>query len=156
MTENDRPIPRPNEPIRSSELPWQDFTGLSPRFGARLRPLADHGGATAMGFSIWELPPGRQSCPFHSHRIEEEHFFVLEGRCVLRTGKAGEEDKRRDMAAGDYVCFPADTGVAHAFLNPFAEPCRLIVAGTPRRDRNEVCIYPDSGKALSESCANAR
>ncbi|MDF1667209.1 MAG: hypothetical protein P1V97_36025, partial [Planctomycetota bacterium] len=44
-------------------------------------------------------------------------------------------------------CFPAGTGVAHATLNPFFEPCKMIVVGTPRAHPLEVAVFPDSGKA---------
>ena len=134
--------PRPNVPLSASELPWEDYTGDTERFGDRTIPLGAHGGATQLGFNLVELPPGKQSCPFHYHQREEEHFYVLEGRCILRSG-----EDRHEMKAGDYVCFPAGTGVGHATLNPFREPCRMIVAGTPRADPFEVVVMPDSGKA---------
>jgi uncharacterized cupin superfamily protein len=88
-----------------------------------------------------EIAPGKQSCPFHYHQREEEHFFVLSGRCILRSGT-----ERYEMGPSDYVCFPAGTAVAHCFENPFDEPCRVLAIGT--RDPNEVAVYPDSGKAL--------
>ena len=134
--------PRPNVPLRSTELPWEDYTGDSKRFGDRTLPLGAHGGASLIGFNLVEIPAGKQSCPFHYHMREEEHFYVLEGRCILRSG-----EERHEFKAGDYACFPAGTGVGHAALNPFAEPCRMIVAGSPRADPLEVAVFPDSGKA---------
>jgi uncharacterized cupin superfamily protein len=134
---------RPNLPLRSEELPWEDYTKDTKRFGDRTIPLGAHGGGTQIGFNLVELPPGKQSCPFHYHHREEEHIFILEGRCILRSGEG-----RYEMKAGDYVCFPAGTGVGHATLNPFPEPCRMIVAGTPRADPLEVVVYPDSGKVM--------
>jgi uncharacterized cupin superfamily protein len=108
-----------------------------------MRPLGDYGGATQVGFNLVELPPGKQSCPFHYHMKEEEHYYILEGRCLLRSG-----EQRYEMKAGDYVCFPAGTGVAHATLNPFSEPCKMIVVGSPRAHPLEIAVYPDSGKAM--------
>jgi uncharacterized cupin superfamily protein len=32
------------------------------------------------------VPPGKRSCPFHSHRGEEEMFFIVRGRGTLRYG----------------------------------------------------------------------
>lgn len=133
---------KPNTPLRSGDLPWLDYSKDSIRFGDKTLPLGDHGGATQLGFNLVELPPGKQSCPFHYHMKEEEHYYILEGRCLLRSG-----DERHEMKAGDYVCFPAGTGVAHATLNPFSEPCRMIVVGTPRAHPLEVAVFPDSGKA---------
>lgn len=134
--------PRPNVPLKSGDLPWEDYTQDSVRFGDRTVPLGAHGGATEIGFNLVELPPGKQGVPFHYHLREEEHFYVLSGRCVLRSG-----EERHVMESGDYVCFPAGTGVGHATLNPFAEPCRMLVVGTPRAHPLEVCVFPDSGKA---------
>jgi uncharacterized cupin superfamily protein len=130
--------PSPNVPIHSDAMAfdrWQEGV----RFAGGDVPLGDLGGCQRIGFSLTELTPGKQSCPAHWHMLEEEHFFILEGRCVLRSG-----DARYEMGPGDYVCFPAGTRVGHCFENPFAEPCRLISVGD--RNPNEVCVYPDSGK----------
>ena len=134
--------PKPNQPIRSDDLPWEDYTRDSTRYGDRTRPLGAHGGAAQMGFNLVEIPSGKQTTPFHWHQREEEHFYVLSGRLVMRIG-----DDRHVMGPGDYVCFPAGTGIGHAMLNPFDEPCRVIVAGTPQAHPLEVAVFPDSGKA---------
>ena len=137
------PIPAtPNKPLKSDDLKWEDYSQDSVRFGDKTLPLGDYGGATQLGFNLVELPPGKQSCPFHYHMREEEHYFILEGRCILRSG-----EKRFEMSAGDYVCFPAGTGIAHATLNPFPEACKMIVAGSPRAHPLEVAVFPDSKKA---------
>lgn len=130
----------PNVPISTSQLPWKSY-GHGVRFGGRSQALGKLGGAQLVGVNLDEIAPGKQSCPFHHHQREEEHFFVLRGRCVLRSGT-----QRFTMGASDYVCFPPGTGVAHCFENPFEEPCLMLVIGT--RDPNEVVVYPDSGKAL--------
>jgi mannose-6-phosphate isomerase-like protein (cupin superfamily) len=41
------------------------------------------------------------SCPFHSHRGEEEMFFILKGNGTLRYG-----DETRKIRAGDVICCP--------------------------------------------------
>jgi uncharacterized cupin superfamily protein len=131
--------PTPNVPIRTSALAF-DRWSEGERFAGGEIPLAALGGGTQIGVNLVELVPGKQSCPRHFHVREEEHFFVLEGRCVLRSG-----DARHEMGPGEYVCFPAGTGVAHAFENPFDAPCRLLAIGT--KDPAEIAVYPDSGKA---------
>lgn len=135
---SDQRTPTPNVPLRAAELPW-DHWSEGTRFGGADVPLGKLGGCTQIGFNLMELPPGKQSCPFHWHQREEEHFYVLAGRCVLRSG-----DARHEMGPGDYVGFPAGTGVAHAFENPFDEPCRLVAVGS--KDPDEIAVYPDSGK----------
>lgn len=68
------------------------------------------------------LPPGRVMAPFHYHQREDEVFFVLSGRGLIRYG----EDVRI-LRTGDCVSCPAGTGVAHQIANPFNEgsdlPC---------------------------------
>jgi uncharacterized cupin superfamily protein len=131
--------PSPNVPIRSDEFGFERWEE-GRRFAGGDIPLGDLGGCTQIGFNVVELVPGKQSCPFHWHQKEEEHFFVLEGRCILRSG-----DERHEMGPGDYVCFPAATRVAHCFENSFEAPCYLIAVGN--RDRDEIAVYPDSRKA---------
>jgi uncharacterized cupin superfamily protein len=128
----------PNLPIASSSLAF-DRWREGERFGGGEIPLGDLGGGRQIGVNLVELEPGRQSCPLHYHVREEEHFYVLEGRCLARV-----DDVRHAMGPGDYVCFPAGTGVAHCFENPYAEPCKLLAIGSRLDD--EIAVYPDSKK----------
>src|SRR5262245_51721464 len=130
--------PRPNVPISSVSIGWDRWEEGTRFKGAHI-PLGELGGAEDVGINLVELEPRKQSCPFHWHLLEEEHFFVLAGRCVLRTTEG-----RYEMRAMDYVCFPAGTRVAHCFENPFDQPCRLLAIGT--RCQDEIAVYPDSGK----------
>src|SRR6185295_1891476 len=43
-------------------------------------------GARKLGYNLTELPPGKAQCPFHSHRVEEEMFLIVEGEGELRFG----------------------------------------------------------------------
>ena len=56
------------------------FESNSVRIGALL-------GAKALGYSYDVVPPGKRSCPFHSHRGEEEMFFIVRGEGTLRYGE---------------------------------------------------------------------
>ena len=47
----------------------------------RIGPLL---GAKELGYSYDVVPPGKRSCPFHSHRGEEEMFFIVKGKGTLR------------------------------------------------------------------------
>lgn len=138
--------PAPTPPAATPNLPI-DTGALTPeawsegrRFGGRELQLSRRAGAEQVHVNLMLLPPGKQSCPFHYHLREEEHFFVLEGRCVLRSG-----EDRHVVQAGHYVCFPAGSGVAHAFENPFEGDCSILAIGP--RDPAEIAVYPDSGKA---------
>lgn len=130
---------RPNVPIRTGEHELEAWS-QGERFAGRELPVSRMAGASQVRVNIMVVPPGKQSCPFHYHLLEEEHFFVLEGSCVLRSG-----DDHFTVKPGDYVCFPANQGVGHSFENPFDEDCRMLAIGPA--EPAEVAVYPDSGKA---------
>jgi uncharacterized cupin superfamily protein len=134
-----RPEPAPNVPIRATDHELEVWS-QGQRFAGRDVALSRMAGAQQVHVNLNVVPPGKQSCPFHYHMREEEHFYVLSGRCVLRSG-----DDRHVMEPGDYVCFPAGTGVAHAFENPYDKDCTLLAIGPS--DPFEIAVYPDSGKA---------
>ncbi len=136
----DLPEPRPNVPIRASEEEEAFVSSEGKRFGFRETVLSRLGGAEQVHVNRLVVPAGKQSGPFHYHMREEEHFYVLEGRCVMRSG-----EDRHELSSGDYVCFPAGTGVAHAFENPFDEDCAMLTIGS--WDPHEICVFVDSGKA---------
>ncbi len=97
-----------------------------------------------LGVNLSRLPPGRSMCPFHFHEREDEVFFVLSGRGLLRYGEA-----IRELRAGDCVSCPAGTQVAHQIANPFDEDLRYLAIGP--HDPHEVAAYPDSGKVMVRS-----
>ena len=104
---------------------------------ARIGPLI---GAKDLGYSYDVVPPGRRSCPFHSHRAEEEMFFVVKGTGTLRYG-----EETRTIRAGDVICCP--TGgpeTAHQIVNDSAEELAYLSVSTMKPA--EVCEYPDSNK----------
>jgi uncharacterized cupin superfamily protein len=103
----------------------------------RVGPLL---GAKDLGYSYDVVPPGKSSCPFHSHRAEEEMFFIVKGVGTLRYG-----NESRKIRAGDFICCP--TGgpeTAHQITNDSdAELCYISVSTMMPA---EVCEYPDSKK----------
>ena len=103
----------------------------------RIGPLI---GAKDLGYSYDVVPPGKRSCPFHSHRGEEEMFFILKGNGTLRYG-----DETRKIRAGDLICCP--TGgpeTAHQIIND--SDVQLAYLSVSTRLSVEVCEYPDSKK----------
>jgi uncharacterized cupin superfamily protein len=132
---------QPQGPIAIDTVPWEEWNeGV--RFGSRFRVLSNtRKGGRKIGVSYEELPPGKQSAPFHYHMVEEEHIIALEGEAMLRLG-----DERYRIKAGDYVCFPAGQRSGHCLINDQAVPFRFIMIGD--REPNEVCVYPDSGKLM--------
>lgn len=121
------------------------------RYGGRYRPLTPsmrpRGGK--LGVNHNTLPPGRVMVPFHAHRREDEVFYVLSGRGVLRYG----DRPLRELRAGDCVSCPAGTGMAHQIANPYDEDLVYLAIGA--YDPDEVCTYPDSGKVFVRSLGSA-
>ena len=101
---------------------------LSPRWGR-------------LGVNQTRVPPGRTSCPFHTHALEDEVFFVLSGSGVLRYG-----DELHPIRAGDCISCPAGSGKAHQILNN--SDADLVFLAIGMNDPDEVCTYPDSGKVM--------
>lgn len=94
-----------------------------------------------LGVNQSRLPPGHTSCPFHRHLREDEVFFVLSGRGVLRYG-----DALYDIGPGDCIACPAGTESAHQIANPYDEDLVYLAIGP--NDPHEVAVYPDNGKVL--------
>lgn len=97
-------------------------------------------GAKDLGYSYDVVPAGKSSCPFHSHRAEEEMFFIVKGEGTLRYG-----NESRKIRAGDFICCP--TGgpeTAHQIINDSGTELAYISVSTMMPA--EVCEYPDSKK----------
>jgi uncharacterized cupin superfamily protein len=109
------------------------FEWNSARIGPKL-------GAKDLGYSYDVIPPGKRGCPFHSHRAEEEMFFVVRGRGLLRYGT-----ESRPIRAGDFICCPVGgPDTAHQIVNDSDAELAYISVSTMMPA--EVCEYPDSGK----------
>jgi uncharacterized cupin superfamily protein len=86
------------------------------------------------------IPPGKRGCPFHSHRGEEEMFFIVKGQGLLRYG-----DETRAIRAGDFICCPTGgPDTAHQIVNDSDAELAYISVSTMMPA--EICEYPDSRK----------
>lgn len=117
--------------------------GVEGRFGAYDKVLTPsmrpRGGR--LGVVHVRVPARTTACPFHHHLREDEAFFVLSGRGVLRYG-----EQLIELGPGDCVSCPAGTGTAHQIANPHDEDLVYLAIGP--HDPHEVCGYPDSGKVF--------
>jgi uncharacterized cupin superfamily protein len=125
--------------INVDELSLRHFS-QGVQFECRAERVAPLLGGKHLGYSYDLVPPGKRSCPFHSHRAEEEMFFIVKGEGLLRYGA-----ETRKLRAGDFVCCP--TGgpeTAHQIINDSDQDLAYISVSTMMPA--EVCEYPDSGK----------
>jgi uncharacterized cupin superfamily protein len=51
-----------------------------PGFRSGMLRFGQSVGASQLGASVYELPPGQAICPYHYEYAEEEWLLVLEGR----------------------------------------------------------------------------
>jgi uncharacterized cupin superfamily protein len=119
------------EPKYDAEDP-EGYRAGADRFGPSI-------GASQMGATVYELPPGQSICPYHYEYGCEEWLIVLDGPIVLRHPE-GEQTLER----GDVVCFPPGAEGAHQVFNRGDETIRVVMLSTTYEP--SVAVYPDSDK----------
>jgi len=86
---------------------------------------------------ICRVPPGKATCPYHSHSAQWEFYHVISGR-----GQVRDESGLTPISTGDAFIFKP--GEAHQIMSDGdSELILYIVADNPP---GESCYYPDSKK----------
>lgn len=148
------------KPVNESSLEWSETEHGTTVF--RRKQLGTAGGSERLGASLYELPPGAESWPYHYHTGNEEAIYVLEGEGTLRIGDENEWS-RYPLQAGDYVALPPGPGSAHRVSNTGSSdgdsagsvevpdgddadraPLRYLVFST--MNEPDITVYPDSEK----------
>ena len=128
-----------NRVINVDELKLEHYKAGS-RFECDAVRVGPQIGAKDLGFSYDIVPPGKASCPFHSHRAEEEMFFIVSGNGLLRYGA-----ESRAIRAGDFIACPVGgPETAHQIVND--SNAALCYVSVSTMMAAEVCEYPDSKK----------
>lgn len=126
---------------RLTTRPWQQgdfFGGSDISLGALL-------GLKALGITYNEVPPGRSSCPFHNHHVEDEIFVILQGEGDYRFG-----EMRHRVTVGDVLGAPAgSTETAHQLINTGDQPLHYLAISN--RAPADIIEYPDSGKFMARA-----
>ena len=124
--------------VNIDELEFMDW-GHGERFEAKLGQIGARIGARDLGYNLTILPPGKAAFPIHSHRVNEEMFFIVEGEGEMRYGS-----DRHPVRQGDVIACPTGGAeTAHQIINTMKEGEFLAVSTTKEP---EICEYPDSGK----------
>jgi uncharacterized cupin superfamily protein len=105
----------------------------------RWRRVGEELGGELLGGTLYELPPGKKSFPFHWHHGTEELLVVLEGEPTLRTPDGEQRLKR-----GDAVSFVTAPGGAHLMRNESDAPARFLMLSSVAD--YDIIHYPDSDK----------
>jgi len=108
-------------------------------FAIERKKLAAAAGGEQLGCSIYVIPPGKKSWPYHYHTANEEAMYVLKGEGTLRA-----REGKTAIEAGDYLAFPTGEAYARRVINDSDEPLRYLCFSTMREP--EISVFPDSGK----------
>jgi uncharacterized cupin superfamily protein len=92
-----------------------------------------------LGASLYEVPPGQATFPYHWHAANEEMLIVLAGQPSVRT-PAGW----RELEEGEVVSFPRGELGAHQVVNRSDRTVRFLMLS--EMNAPEVNVYPDTGK----------
>jgi uncharacterized cupin superfamily protein len=92
-------------------------------------------GATQIGGSVYDLPEGESTFPYHFHHGVEEWLVVVAGTPRVRI-PGGE----RALRPGDVMCFPSGPEGAHRVSGPG----RVLILSANRSP--SISVYPDSDK----------
>lgn len=124
--------------INKDELEFTE-SGKGEDFRSSRASVSTRIGASKLGYAVVRLAPGKRAWPYHSHYVNEEMFYVLEGEGTLR-----HADEMHPVRAGDFICSPADPAQPHQIINTSDEDLVYIALST--QDATDVFLYPDSDK----------
>src|SRR5207244_5788116 len=80
------------------------------------------GGGELLGGTLYELPPGEKTWPYHYELGCEEWLVVVSGRPTLRAA-----DGERVLEPGDVAVFPSGPEGAHQLENRTGDTCRSLL-----------------------------
>lgn len=125
------------EPLPEALAPTGETAG---RYQQRLARVGKQLGAQKLGYRLYVLEPGMRGSPFHSHRVNEEMFYIVAGEGQVRLGA-----ESFPIRAGDVIaCPPGGPEAAHQIINTGLVELRYLAVSTQQSP--EICEYPDSGK----------
>lgn len=132
--------------INISELEQKPFPAPMPESvktkyeGATIAFVGPLLGAQKLGYNVTVVPPGKRAFQFHSHRVNEELFFILEGEGEVRIGSETFKIKK-----GDFIAHPpGGPETAHQILNTSDKELKYLAISTKLSP--EIAEYPDSKK----------
>jgi uncharacterized cupin superfamily protein len=124
--------------INENELEWGEQSH-GEKYAHRRKALGAAAQGEKLGCSLYEVPPGYRSWPYHYHCANEEAIYVLHGSGTLRIG-----EREVGISQGDYVALQVGEAGAHQIINASEEPLRYLCLSTMVEP--DVLVYPDSRK----------
>lgn len=123
--------------IHEDAVEWTE--AAQGKFGYRRKSFTRVLGAKMIGFSLYEVAPGKSAFPSHFHCANEEAIYVLEGAGTLRLG-----EQEIPLRKGHFVTLPPGAGNAHRLVNSTGQTLRYICVSTAVEP--DAMVYPDSDK----------
>ena len=125
--------------ISENELEW-DTLSHGDKIEHKRKNFTKDLTTNKMVASLYEIPPGKASWPFHYHMANEEMFYIIDGEGELRT-----HDKIIIVKQGDFLRFPIGEKGAHQLKNTSTDkPLKYIDFGTTHQP--DMVFMPDSNK----------
>jgi uncharacterized cupin superfamily protein len=118
---------------------WIERTRPTERPGFRWRRMRVAG--EHLGASLYEVPPGESTFPYHYELGNDELLVVIAGHPTLR-----DPDGERELRPGDCVLFPSGPAGAHQIVNRSDEAVRVLLVSNFAIPRGAV--QPDSDKIM--------
>ena len=110
------------------------------RYEATVAFIGPRVGAKKLGYNITAVPSGKRAFPFHSHQVNEEMFFILQGSGELRLGA-----ETFPVRQGDFIACPAGgPETAHQLVNTGQDELRYLAVSTPLSP--DIAEYPETGR----------
>lgn len=122
--------------VNEEDLDWSTVEHGDTKM--RRKRLGDAAGGEEIGASLYEIPPGRRSWPYHYHAANAEAMYVIEGRGSVRTAVGDVV-----VEPGDYLAFPTGDRGVHQVVNDRDEPLRYLLVST--MVDTDVTFYPELG-----------
>ncbi|MCL2201018.1 MAG: cupin domain-containing protein [Oscillospiraceae bacterium] len=105
-----------------------------------VKPVVMGGDVDSCEVCFVEIPPGKQSWPYHYHDQSEEIFYVVSGQGKLRSC-----DGEKDIKAGDMICFPTGEKGGHSMHNTSDSEMLVYVDFGVKAVKTDIVTMPDDG-----------
>lgn len=109
--------------------------------GREKRILGDLFGLKNFGVNLTRLAPNSVSSLRHSHSLQDEFIYIVQGRPTLHT-----DEGRTQLAPGMCAGFRASTGNAHNLVNETEEDILYLEIGD--RTQGDEVVYADDDLQL--------
>lgn len=134
----------PNPVIRTKALKPEDGFRfrhpLNPNSDAEFFRLSRPAGLQRAHVNLLRVPPGKEAFMLHSHSVQEEWSYIVEGEGTAQIG-----DEKIKVAAGDFIAFPVN-GKAHTIVNTGTRELVYLTGGED--SPHDIGHFPSINKMI--------